>query len=183
VKILIAGLCASLLWSCSANQITAASGAVSSAAPSFVNDGLIVAQIEGYFLTIDADSALQTKVAAHNGVVRLSGRVKSASVRDRFVARAKTTPYVTRVVATLTIDPHVPSAQGQAADFGLTVAVEANLASQAGVNALPIHVEAHGGVVTLHGNVHTPALRETMVDTTKKTAGVRSVIDRLAIEP
>ena len=181
MKILIGAACAALLCSCSAQQIDTASNTIASAAPSFVNDGLIVAQIEGYLLTIDADSALHTAVSSHDGVVKLRGRVKSASVRDRFIASAKSAQYVKRVVSALTIDPHVPSAQGQAADFGLAVAVEASLAGQAGVNALPIHVDAHAGAVTLHGSVHSAALRDTMVATAKKTAGVRSVTDDLTI--
>jgi osmotically-inducible protein OsmY len=178
----MATACALMLYACSAQQVDTASNAISSAAPSFVNDALIVAQIEGYFLTIDADSALHTSVSSHDGVVKLSGKVKSASVRDRFAERAKTTVDVKQVLNELVVDPHVPSAQGRAADFGLTVAVEASLAGQAGVNAFPIHVDAHAGRVTLHGAVNSAALRETMVEAARKTAGVRSVTDDLTLK-
>jgi osmotically-inducible protein OsmY len=84
-------------------------------------------------------------------------------------------------VSTLVVDRKVPSLQGQAADVSLTFAIEASLAKEAGINALQVHIDAHGGHVTLTGHVRTPALRETLADAAKKTHGVLSVTDRLTI--
>jgi hyperosmotically inducible protein len=174
-----------LLCGCTAQQVDTATNTVSSAvaseAPTLANDALIVAQIEGTFLTVDAGSALHTAVASHGGVVTLSGRVTSAAVREKFLSHAKSTTGVKAVESTLTVDPHLPTSRAQAADFAQVVAVEANLAGQAGLNALPIHVDAHAGVVTLSGTVKTAALRSTLLDAARKTLGVRAVKDHLAL--
>jgi len=182
VKLLIAIVCVASLWGCTSQQIDSAGHTVASAAPALVNDALLVAQIESTFVTIDADSALHTSVSSHHGVVTLGGAVKSASIRDRFVASAKATQGVTGVKNTLAIDPHLPSARNQAADFAVTVAVEGSLAAQAGINALPVHVVAHAGAVTLSGTVDSAALASTMVAAAKKTPGVTSVVDRLSVK-
>jgi len=167
---------------CSQGQVDNAGHAFASAAPA-VNDALIVAQVEGSFITIDADSALHVAVSSHDGVVKLSGRVKSDSIRDRFVAAARKTQAVKTVDATLSIDPHLPSAKDQAADFALAVAVQASIAGQSGLNALSVHVDAHGGTVTLTGTVPTRAIHATVADTAKHTSGVKKVIDKLKVGP
>jgi hyperosmotically inducible protein len=182
VRLPIAALCVTLLCGCTAQQVDTATNTVASEAPAFANDALIVAQVEGAFLSIDAGSALHTAVASHGGIVSLSGRVKSASVRQSFIERAKSTDNVKAVRSTLTVDPHLPSTQAQADDFAQVVAVEANLAGQAGINALSIHVDAHGGVVTLSGTVDTPALLATLLAAAKKTPGVHAVRDHLTLK-
>ena len=171
------------LAACSQQQLDNASHALSSTAPTFANDALIVAQIEGYFVTIDADSALHVAVSSHDGVVKLSGRVKSQNVRERFVAAAQKTQDVKHVDADLRVDPHVPTTKGQVADFELAASVEANIAAQAGVNAFSIHVGAHGGTVTLRGKVPTPALRATILTAARGVSGVKKVVDRLDVAP
>jgi hyperosmotically inducible protein len=169
------------LAGCTQQQLNNAGHALSSTAPTFANDALIVAQIEGYFVTIDADSALHVAVSSHDGVVKLSGRVKSSDVRRRFIEAAQKTQDVKHVDADVKIDPHVPSTKDQVADFALTAAVEASIASQAGVNAFSVHVDAHGGTVTLRGKVATPALRATILETTRSVSGVKKVVDRLKV--
>jgi hyperosmotically inducible protein len=182
VKFGIAALCITLVCGCTAQQVDTATNTVASEAPAFANDALIVAQIEGAFVTIDPGSALHTAVASHGGVVKLSGRVTSGAVREHFVSRAKSTDGVKAVESTLTVDPHLPSTKAQVDDFAQAIAVEGNLAGQAGINALPIHVDAHAGVVTLSGAVKTAALRSTLLEAARKTPGVRAVIDHLALQ-
>ncbi len=169
------------LAACSQQQLDNASHALSSTAPTFANDALIVAQIEGYFVTIDADSALHVAVSSHDGVVKLSGRVKSQNVRERFVAAAQKTQDVKHVDADLRVDPHVPTTKGQVADFELAASVEANIAAQAGVNTFSVHVAAHAGTVTLSGKAPTPAVRATIVSAARSVSGVKNVVDRLDV--
>jgi hyperosmotically inducible protein len=165
---------------CSQGQVDSAGHAFASTAPA-VNDALIVAQIEGYFVSIDVDSALHVAVSSHDGVIKLSGRVRSDSTRDRFAAAARTTQGVKSVDAALAVDSHLPSTKDQAADFALGVAVQASVAGQAGLNALSVHVDSRGGTVTLTGTVPTQAVRTTVVDAAKHTSGVKTVIDKLKV--
>jgi osmotically-inducible protein OsmY len=107
--------------------------------------------------------------------------VRSAGVREQFVDAAKKTASVKHVDASLTIDAKLPSTKDQVADFGLAAAVQANIAGQAGVNALSVHVAAHGATVTLSGTVATAALRSTIVAAAKHATGVHTVIDTLKV--
>jgi hyperosmotically inducible protein len=175
-------LCFVLLGGCSESQINAAGSSIESAAPAFANDALIVGQIEGSYVTIDPASALHVAVSSHDGVVKLTGKVRSAGVREKFVAAAKKIDNVKGVNASLTIDANLPSTKDQVTDFGLAATVQANIAGQAGVNALSVHVAAHGGTVTLSGTVATSALRSTIVAAAKHAPGVHAVVDTLKIQ-
>ena len=42
-----------------------------------------------------------------------------------------------------------------------------------------MRVDVHGGIVTLHGNVTDPKLRDAAVDTARDTSGVKSVVDNM----
>jgi hyperosmotically inducible protein len=181
MKRLLTVLCLLLASGCSQKEVDAAGSSLASAAPEFANDALIVGQIEGAYVTIDPASALHVAVSSHDGVVSLTGKVRSAPIRDQFIAAAKKTKNVKRTDASLAVDPNLPSAKDQVADFALAAAVQANIAGQSGVNALGVHVVAHAGVVTLTGNVSTPALRSTIVAAAKGVAGVRRVADRLDV--
>jgi hyperosmotically inducible protein len=162
---------------------SAASNAAAGAAPaaSAVNDALVVARVEGAFLTIDPDSSLHVAVASHDGVVRLTGLVRSGASRDAFVAAAKKIEGVKSVDAALKVDPKMPSDKEAAVDFALVVAVDSNIAAQAGVNAFAVHVDAHDGTVTLHGSAPTRAIDQTIVDAAKHAPGVKNVRDRLKV--
>ena len=168
---------------CTEHDINNAGNALASAAPKLANDGIVVARVEAQLVTIDANSALHVAVSSHDGVVRLSGKVKSATIGARYVAAARNVPGVTRVDASLAPDAHLPSTTGGVSDFALTVAVRASLVGQAGVNAIGLDVKAHVGTVILAGTVRSAALRTTLVAAAKSTQGVRAVVDRLAVTP
>jgi osmotically-inducible protein OsmY len=188
MKLSHALLCIALLAGCTqsqvnsaGNQVNSAGAALASAAPVFANDALIVGQIEGAYVTIDPVSALHVAVASHGGMVRISGRVRSVATRDKFVEAAKKISQVKNVDVALTVDEKLPSAKNQVADFALAAAVQANVAGQAGINALSVHVAAHSGTVTLSGKVPSDALRSTIVEAAKKVAGVHDVVDTLNV--
>ena len=157
--------------------------ALASAAPGIANDGLVVAQLEAAFVRIDPDSALHVAVASHGGRVRLRGRARSTATIAKYLAAAKRTSGVRGVTSSIVADASLPSATKAVADFAVVAAVRANLAAQAGVNAIHVGIDAHDGTVVLHGTVATQALRATIASTTASTAGVRRVVDRLVVAP
>ncbi len=170
-----------LLAGCSEAQVDHAGNALASAAPQIANDGLVVAKIESRFVQIDPGSALHVAVASHDGAVKLSGKVKSAAVSQKYAAAAKAVAGVKSVDVALSVDPSIPSAEQQVGDFSLMAAVRANLAGQAGINALAVGIKAHEGIVTLSGHVKTAALKSTLAEAAKSTSGVKSVVDELTV--
>ncbi len=166
---------------CTREDVKNAGNALASAAPALANDGIVIAQIESAFVRIDADSALHVAVASHDGNVRLSGRTKTTAVAQRFVDAATHTAGVKHVTSTLVSDARLPSTKKAVSDFALATAVRANLAAQAGVNGLGIAVGASDGAVVLRGRVKSAAIRTTLVEAARTTAGVRSVDDRLDV--
>ena len=62
-------------------------------------------------------------------------------------------------------------------------AVEQALERRAEREARRIQIDVHGDVVTLHGTVHSWAERKATVAAARFTPGVRSVHDRLRVEP
>ncbi|GAC1444519.1 MAG: hypothetical protein NVS3B17_07060 [Vulcanimicrobiaceae bacterium] len=174
----VVALCAS---GCTRQEVDKAGSDFASAAPALANDGLIVAQIEAAFVRIDGDSALHVAVASHDGRVRLSGRAKSAAVVAGFIDAARHVAGVRAVTSNVTADPRVPSTKKAVADFALVTAVRASLVGQAGVNALGIGIDASDGKIVLRGRVKTSAVRTTLEDAARTTAGVRAVDDRLEV--
>lgn len=168
-----------LLAGCSEQQVNHAGDTLASAAPQLAGDGVVIAKIESRFVQIDPSSALHVAVAAHDGDVKLSGKVKSDDVSQKYVAAAKEVEGVKNVAASLSVDSTLPSAEQQVTDFALAAAVRANLAGQAGVNAFAIDVKARAGTVTLSGRVKTAALRSTLAAAAKSTSGVKTLIDHM----
>lgn len=159
------------------------SGNATTGPQGLISDAVIYASVEAKFAAIDANSALHVAVVVKNGAVRMSGKVRSESTLDRFVAAAKSVAGVKHVQAQLQADPHMQSAGQLAKDFGLVAAVKASVAAQAGVNALSVDVVADRGVVVLTGTVHSEAIRATAVSAAKATNGVRRVVDQLHVAP
>src|SRR5262245_61990529 len=67
-------------------------------------------------------------------------------------------------------------------DTGVTLKVKAKLAADSTVNASQIDVQTHDGVVTLTGNVSSPAEKDQAIALARSTSGVRDVVDRIAAE-
>jgi len=65
-------------------------------------------------------------------------------------------------------------------DAGLAAKVKTKLAADETVKASSIDVEAHQGVVTLTGNVNSPAEKDQAIALARNTEGVRDVVDRIA---
>ena len=68
-------------------------------------------------------------------------------------------------------------------DAGITTAVKSKLAADDTVKAYKVDVDTHNKVVTLSGDVETPAQREHAVLIARNTDGVADVIDQLRVNP
>jgi osmotically-inducible protein OsmY len=186
VNLLVIGTLVAL-GACTQEQMhavsSAAGNAAATAAPAATaaNDALVVARVEGAFITIDPDSSLHVAVASHDGHVRLTGKVRSAASRDAFVAAAKKIDSVKSVDSALNVDSKMPTDKEAVTDFALVVAVDSSIAAQAGINAFAVHVDAHAGTVTLNGTAPTRAIDQTIVDAAKHAPGVKNVRDRLKV--
>jgi osmotically-inducible protein OsmY len=177
---ILAGVLA-VLAGCTESQVNHAADGIASAAPALANDGLTIAKIEGRLVQIDPSSALHVAVTSNDGAVKLSGKVRSEAVSQKYVAAARAVGGVKNVTASLDVDPGLPNAKQQAGDFALMAAVRGNMAGQAGLNSLAVGVKAHAGTVTLTGKVKTAALRSTLAAAAKDTSGVKSVVDELKV--
>ena len=177
-----ATIVAILASGCSQKQVEETTHSIATQAPAVLGDAATVAQIEGKFVAIDADSSLHVAVAAHDGRVTLNGKVKAPAVASRFVAAAKETSGVKSVTANLGVDRTLPSSTQAAKDITLAAAVTAGLVGQAGINAFSVKVTAKNGVATLAGTAKTQAIKTTLLDSAKHTAGVREVVDRIEVQ-
>ena len=68
-------------------------------------------------------------------------------------------------------------------DPGITTAVKSKLAADDIVKAYQIDVDTSEGVVTLRGTVDKAAAKEQAVMITRRTAGVRNVVDQIMVGP
>ena len=68
-------------------------------------------------------------------------------------------------------------------DAGITTAVKSKMAADDTVKAYKIDVDTQNKVVTLSGEVDTPAQREQAMSIARNTKGVADVIDQLRVNP
>ncbi len=141
------------------------------------NDALLTTEIKAKLITVDIDSTETLVVHVHGGVATLSGRVRSSAARARTVAAAQAVHGVKLVRDELRVDPRVPSVQDRMGDAALAGRIAAAIFTQTGSTA--VRVDVHEGVVTLHGNVTDPRLRDAAVDTARHTTGVKGVVDQM----
>ncbi len=68
-------------------------------------------------------------------------------------------------------------------DAGISTSVKSRLAADDTVKAYRIDVDTKDKVVTLRGEVDTPAARDRAVEVARATSGVRDVVDVLKVAP
>ena len=165
------------LSACSGNPVQNAPQPSITQLEGAANDALLTTEVKAKLITVDIDSTETLGVHVHDGVATLSGRVRSAAARARTVAAAKAVHGVTLVHDDLRVDPRVPSVQDRMGDAALAGRIAAAIFTQTGSTA--VRVDVHEGVVTLHGNVTDPRLRDAAVDTARHTTGVKGVVDQM----
>jgi osmotically-inducible protein OsmY len=117
------------------------------------------------------------KSTVSNGIVTLEGDVDHWSQLDEADKVVRHLIDVRGMVNKI----QVKSAKAAASD--VQKAIEEALERRAERGARHISLEIHGDRVTLFGTVHSWAERQTAVGAARGTHGVRSVDDRLRIEP
>jgi hyperosmotically inducible protein len=142
----------------------------------------------------DTVKAYQIDVDTKEGVVTLTGEVPSQAAKENAVKIARTTDGVASVVDNLKVsvaeaDRGVGDATAAtagrvgdvASDAMLTSTIKTKLLADTDIAGLKIDVDTTNGVVTLTGNVKTPAERDAALRIARDTEGVKSVVDRLKI--
>lgn len=135
--------------------------------------------VKGRHIDVSTDAA---------GVVTLRGRVDSAAAESIAVRIARATEGVARVVDELQVTTASDGSDAPAGvteagrDAWITASIQSKYFLDVDVKARHIDVETKNGVVTLAGEVETPAERRQALDLARTTDGVRDVIDRLKLE-
>lgn len=175
MKTLLAVAFACALAGCTAQQQRSTS--------SSANDAYLVTAVSAKLATVDVDAVTRVHIAAHDGVVTLSGEAHTAAERARYVDAAKSVDGVNAVKDSLTINPQAEGLRGQTSDAALTARISAAIAGQAGVNAFHVQPSVHQGNVTLKGSVPSASVHQTILQTVRGIPGVKSVADQIVVKP
>lgn len=144
----------------------------------------IASSAKSKLVTIDPDAATAVKVmVTADGTVTLAGQARDQQERAAYDSAAASVPRVNRVVDRLRINPALRGNRETLADGALTAKVAANIAAQAGVNVANVKPTVRDGVVTLTGTASSASVKTTILDTARKTNGVKTVIDRIEVKP
>lgn len=133
--------------------------------------------------------ALGVEIQVNGANVVLSGNVEKSNTQELARQAVLSVKGVTSVDSRIQIGngpatkakTSANRAKAKLKDALLEAKVKGRLFDQVGGNALKIEVEASGGTVSLKGIVPTKAIRETALDTAKKTTGVTRVHNLLTV--
>jgi hyperosmotically inducible periplasmic protein len=145
-------------------------------------DALMTTEVKAKLITVDIDSTTSLGVRVSDGVVTLTGSVRTPAERAKMVAAARSVSGVVEVVDQLHINPHLANinqqlgqAGQQLSDAALAGRIAGAIFTQTGTTG--VKVDVHDGNVVLRGNIVDPKVRTAAVDTARNTSGVRSVTD------
>jgi hyperosmotically inducible periplasmic protein len=173
-----------------------------------VTDAGITAAVKTKLLGDTKVGGLKIDVDTKNGVVTLTGPVRTAAERTEAMRLARTTTGVKRVVNKLVVETTGTAGRDTTADIkddakqkadragakaaetgeattdaAITGAVKSKLLGDTKVGGLDIDVDTKNNVVTLTGNVHSASQKTEAVRLARTTKGVKSVVDKLTIVP
>lgn len=115
--------------------------------------------------------------SASDGQITLQGLVDVYAQRDEAERVVRNIRGVRRVLNRILVRPQ-PSA-----DHQVQQALEAAIERRAAAAARRINLDVHDGKAILSGVVNSWAVRESVVGAAKGTRGIRTVDDRLLVEP
>jgi hyperosmotically inducible periplasmic protein len=172
------------------------------------SDPGITTAVKAKMAADDTVKSYRIDVDTKDRVVTLNGKVDTEAARERAVQLARGTDGVRDVVDRLTVEPGVTpttgiddAAQSKAkeasreagekagqageatGDAALTAKVKTKFLADPDVSGLRIDVDTTNNVVTLNGTVRTAAEKQKAVRIARETDGVKSVVDKLKIEP
>jgi len=142
-------------------------------------DGLVAAKVRAAVVSVDLDAAARLGVGVKDGTVTLAGTVKTAQERREIEAAVRKVAGVKEIDDLILVNAHAATFSG--GDFALAARVTTALAAQTGVNAASLRASAQDGVVTLSGRVPSESIKQTALETVRKTSGVKRVVDRIRV--
>lgn len=162
-----------------------------------VNDGWLTTKIQSkYFLDTDV-AGRRIDVDSNDGVVTLSGEVRSEAERRQAVAIARNTDGVRDVTDRLRIVPDRDADEDRRVgttaerresdqpieDTWITTKIQSKFFLEGDVKGRDIDVTTRNGVVTLTGNVESEVAQRTAEAIARETNGVTRVVNQLRIAP
>lgn len=155
-----------------------------------VDAGWITMKVQSQFFADDTVKGMQIDVdTSRDGRVTLSGDVPSEEARQRAVEIARGTDGVTDVVDRLDVegassadaDLDMDEVDTGFSDAWVRTKIEARFFLDPDIKGRDIEVTSSDGVVTLSGEVETPAERRQAVALARATDGVDDVRDQLRV--
>ena len=151
-------------------------------------DAGITTAVKAKMAADDTVKAYQIDVDTARKAVTLTGTVDSATAKRRAVELARSTDGVTSVSdhivvsVTASAAPTTPDAQPAGfSDPGITASVKTKLLADPTVGGLRIDVDTRDGIVTLSGQVKSPAERDLALKLARETDGVKTVENKLTV--
>ncbi len=152
----------------------------SSGANPKASDGTITSKVKSRLTGDPEVSAHRIDVDTIDGVVTLSGTVRSDAERTEAVHLAATTTGVVRVVDEIKVGDKAFTETMD--DAWIVTKVTTKLTTDPEVNSFRIDVDCNLGVVTLRGTVRTATQRVEAEKLATGTDGVRRVVNLIEVE-
>ena len=147
-----------------------------------VDDSAIGASVKGSLLAEKGVPSNDVNVEVYNGVVLLSGFVKTQHEKDKAGKVAQSVKDVASVRNQIVVHP-ATSMGTKLDDTVLVSKVKAALVDASDVKSGQINIEARGGIVQLGGFVSGHKMKARAIDVAKGVAGVKRVDDALFVKP
>ncbi|MBD9502561.1 BON domain-containing protein [Pseudomonas sp. BGr12] len=149
------------------------------------DDATLAAKVKSKLLLEKRSAGLDIKVTSKSGAVTLEGTVVSEEASQKAAHLAAQTEGVSAVDNRLKVDPDAAStqtfeksvgdAQAAVSDAWITSQIKAGILSAHALQGLSIGVSTRDGVVSLSGQVPNADERQQLIDSARKTRGVREV--------
>jgi hyperosmotically inducible protein len=144
------------------------------------NDPAITAKVKTELIKDTTIQGRKIDVDTVEGVVTLSGVVRTRAEADSAVRIASGVSGVIRVTDNLQIGSR--SAGQLLDDSVLSNKIKAKFVGEAGIRSLNIDVDVYRGVVTLTGVVGSEVEKKKAIDIAKVTAGTVRVVDNMTVK-
>ncbi|WP_447755437.1 BON domain-containing protein [Pseudomonas nicosulfuronedens] len=149
------------------------------------DDATLAAKVKSKLLLEKRGEGLDIKVTSRAGAITLEGTAASDEASQQAAHLAAQTEGVTAVDNRLKVDPDAAStqkfeksvgdAQAAVSDAWITSQIKAGILAAHALQGLSIGVSTRDGVVTLSGQVPNADERQQLIDSARKTRGVREV--------
>jgi hyperosmotically inducible protein len=145
-----------------------------------LDDATITTKVEAKMAANPDVSAFNVDVDTNEGVVRLSGTVKSPEAKAEAEKIARGTEGVRRVINDIEVGER--DMGDRLSDTAITTKIKAKITGDPDLNPFNINVDTKEGVVTLRGTVKDPDSKQAAERIARETEGVKSVQNMLEVE-